>query len=123
MKTLYMINKVLIIINVILGLTIYFGLLFMIITGFAQVVMFIVYLSKWKKISDQYKTHFITYGCLTIITLIALFISVQLNHHADTIILLSLFMGGGLAFYFLYLSKKQYEFYNTNLKTDELLNS
>lgn len=91
----------------------------MVITGTCQVISFIIYLTQWKKISDRLKTPFIIYGVLTTITLIA-FKAGQTTYLGDDLIPI-LFFSGILAFYFLYLSKKQYDFSKENLKTDEVL--
>lgn len=114
MKTLYKINLILVIINVILGLTIYLGLLFMIITGVCQVVMYLIYLSKWKDISKELKTPFIKYGIITVITLSVF--SYALYDESDFLFTLPMITSGLLAFYFLYISKKQRDFYVSSLQ-------
>ena len=122
MKTLYKINLILIITNVILGFTIYLGLLFMIITGICQVLMYIIYLIKWKDISKELKTSFIIYETTTIITLILFSIGTQ-YHSGNFLIPVSMITSAMLAFYFLYLSKKQSDFSNLKLENNELLYS
>jgi len=122
MKTLYKINLILIIANVILGFTIYLGLLFMIITGITQIIMYTIYLTKWSNISKELKIPFIKYGTLTAITLIGLSLGIYYES-SDFLVPVTMIASGILAFYFLYLSKKQYEFYKINLNTNELLNS
>ncbi len=121
MKTLYKINLILIIINVILGFTIYLGLLFMIITGLCQVVMYIIYLIKWKDIAQGLRTPFIRYGTIMAITLILF--SLGMYYGSDHFLIpVTMITSGLLAFYFLYLSKKQYDFSKENLETGITLN-
>jgi len=110
MKTLYKINSIIIIINVILGFTIVLGLLFMQVTGLCQVITYFIYLGQWNKISNELKTPFKLYGLLTTITLIVFFSINQSRYLTDETIPILIF-SGFLAFYFLYLSKKQKDYY------------
>ena len=52
MKTIYKINKVVVIVNLILFLTIYFGMLFLPVTGIVQLVMFGIYCYKWQSVVE-----------------------------------------------------------------------
>ena len=69
MKIVYKINKIIIIINLILALIPFLGLLFMIITGFTQIVSYTIWISKWKHIHLTLQRYFIAYPFLVIIAL------------------------------------------------------
>lgn len=142
MKTIYRINVSLMIINVflgfmillevcvlfyfnniyynviiysVIGLTSLLSLLFIAIIATYQVVIFISYLTKWDKISNKLKIPIVMYGALTTIVLMATFNINQPgyigNNHFIIILILSFF----LAFYFLYLSKKQKDYYQLKI--------
>jgi len=154
MKTLYKTNLVLIFINVlsipIVLLSIVFvgfylswipfgsWVLFTILTGFIQILSYIIYLFKWNKISRTLKIPFIIYGICAAITITTFIVDISnttsmtgTGYHTEIpyylniifnaailifnlsqpiIIILALF----LALFFIYLSKQQYHFYKTD---------
>lgn len=121
MKTLYYLNIIIIFTNLLLGITVVFGLLFMMVTGVFQVICYIIYMTQWKKISSTLKTPFIIYGILTTVTLIPFFNVDNVGNLGDDAMPI-LFFSGILAFYFLFLSKKQYDFSKKNLEISETIN-
>jgi len=65
MKNLFLVNRLLVIINIILGFTIYFGLLFLILLGAVQIIMSIIIASSNKTYNTKIKTLFNTYALIT----------------------------------------------------------
>ncbi len=94
MKTLFKINKVIIIVNAILFIIPYFGLLFMIITGISQLTLFFIYVLKWKSIATQLKKHFIYYGVIASISIALLFMSKEFSYGRDIAMIISMVLGG-----------------------------
>jgi len=72
MKNLYHINKVLIIINIALGLTIYLGLLFLIPLGIVQIIMSIIIAYNEKKLTKEIRSLFNTYSITSSLILIGI---------------------------------------------------
>ncbi|WP_299683330.1 hypothetical protein [uncultured Dokdonia sp.] len=112
MQTLFKINKVIMIINAILFIIPYFGLLFMIITGISQLTLFLIYVSKWKLIATELKKYFISYGIVASISVGLLIISNKFSNGQDALMIISMLLGGILSLCFLYLSKKQSTYSN-----------
>jgi|GEM_PF-2634447 len=75
MKNLFKVNRVLIITNIVLGLTIYLGLLFLIPLGIAQVIMSVIIYNNLKQYNQQIKNQFIIYVSITSIILIGIVLS------------------------------------------------
>ncbi|WGD33736.1 hypothetical protein [Olleya sp. YS] len=73
MKNLYNINKTLIIINIILGFTIYLGLLFLIPLGIVQIIMAMVMIANEKKITKEIYNLLSVYCITTTVILIGFF--------------------------------------------------
>lgn len=115
-----------------------------IFTGLIQVLTYITYLFKWSEIYDTLKLPFKIYGIITAITIVIFIMDIShirdITHYSDMphylhIIFTSAFLvfelsnsiiivlAALLALFFIYLSKRQYDFYNSNINTDELLNS
>ena len=72
MKTLHRINLWLFIITVVLYLTVYFGMLFSMVLGFAQVIISLYILTEFNKLKKNTKILFSFYliGTVSILTLI-----------------------------------------------------
>ena len=113
MKLLYNINKVVIIINLILVIIPFLGLVFMFITGCVQVLSFLVLLLFWKRIDITLRNYFIAYPFLVSITLGILYIG------TDTSYAISMGIAALLAIGFLFILKKQKDL-SLNTTTDEL---
>ena len=142
MKIIYRINLTLIIINICIllmivpSIAIYFsGYAFFIPIGFfmsfaifsslIQVLMYIIYLFKWNKISDRLKSPFIFYGIIAMVEIIYLLTIISSIWGLDyiemfVVISMALFRPISLVFlitasfmalFSLYLSKKQYHLY------------
>ncbi len=109
MKTLFLINKTLIITNAILFITIYGGLLFLPITGAIQVCCFVYLLSRWSYVAPHLKKHFITYGAVTVLSL-SLLLCLQYFSSLDFLFWLPIILGIALSIYFLILTHKQSEY-------------
>lgn len=69
MKYLYLINKWLIIINALLFIIPFYGLMFLTILGSAQVIMALIIAFNFSKLNKSGKTQFIIYSIITIIVL------------------------------------------------------
>lgn len=107
MKNIYTINKIIIIVNLILYITLFGGLLFQMVTGTIQIISFIVYLFVWKKLDKTLHKHFIAYG-ITMITIVSIFFtSISFNHPMT---LFAIIASALLAVYFLFISKWQTDF-------------
>ena len=79
MKNLYQINKWLIIVNALLYITIYFGLIFQILLGTVQVIMAIIIAFNYSKLTVKTKRLFIIYSFATSIVLTLIFFTDYLN--------------------------------------------
>lgn len=101
MKLLYNINKVVIIMNLILIVIPFFGLIFMFITGCIQVISFIVFLFLWKKIAYSLRRYFLIYPILVGIALAIL------SLEKDVSFVISLSLSASMAIGFVFLLKKQ----------------
>ncbi|WP_299210048.1 hypothetical protein [uncultured Dokdonia sp.] len=101
MKHLYNINKVVIIINLVLVIIPFLGLVFLLVTGFFQVISFIACLIYWKRIDHSLRKYFIAYPFLAGICLGILAIE------TDVSFTISLSLSALLALSFLFLLKKQ----------------
>ncbi len=115
METIYKINKVIVIINLILALTIYFGMLFLPITGIVQIASFVYFLCHWKNINPRLKNHFIGYGISVVITL-SILSCINFFKSSSFFIWMPMISGICLAIYFLLLSKWQMEYTYTHHK-------
>lgn len=73
MKNLHNINKTLVIINIVLGFTIYLGLLFLIPLGIAQIIMAIVMIANEKKLTKEIYNLLTVYCIITTVILIGFF--------------------------------------------------
>lgn len=113
MKRLYNINKIVIIINLILVIIPFLGLVFMFITGCVQVISYSVCLMYWKRINSTLRNYFIVYPFLVSIALGTLYIG------TDTSYAISMSIAALLAIGFLFLLKKQKDL-SLNTTTDEL---
>ncbi|WP_308993847.1 hypothetical protein QLS71_010100 [Mariniflexile litorale] len=65
MKHLYLTNKWLLIINAVLFIIPYFGLLFLIILGIIQLIMCVVVIGKFNMLNKSGKTQLIVYSIIT----------------------------------------------------------
>lgn len=70
---MYLINKWFIIINIILYITVYLGLIFQILLGAVQVVMAIIIAFNFSKLIKRIKRLFIIYSIATIVFLVVFF--------------------------------------------------
>jgi hypothetical protein len=70
MKYLYQPNKWLVIINIILFIIPYLGLMFLVLLGASQVLMSIIIVSNYSKLERNIKAKFICYSFLSLIILI-----------------------------------------------------
>ncbi|MEP1490250.1 MAG: hypothetical protein ABJL44_06515 [Algibacter sp.] len=89
MKYLYQTNKWLIIINTILFLSPYIGLLFLILLGTIQVIMALISIPKFPKLDKNGKIKFIIYLVLTTIILTTLFTKGSWNNSVGKICVIS----------------------------------
>lgn len=105
MKTIYKINKVTVIINLILFIIPYFGLVFMMVTGVTQIIIYLIHLCYWDKTPTLFKKHLVLYGLLVITTLSFLYNSDQFVYGKDFVFASCLISAGLLAFYSLYISR------------------
>ncbi|WP_339848790.1 hypothetical protein [uncultured Dokdonia sp.] len=105
MKTIYKINKVIVIINLILFIIPYFGLIFMMATGATQIILYLIHICYWKKIPTLFKKHLILYGLLVMATLSFLYFGEEFVYAKDFVFVVSLISAGLLAFYSLYISR------------------
>ena len=110
MKTIYKINKVVVIVNLILFLTIYFGMLFLPVTGIVQLVMFGIYCYKWQSVVEPLKKHFVIYGSLALLSLGLLFLSPGLGYWDGFSLISSMVLGGLLSLYFLQITRRQVQY-------------
>lgn len=101
MKTLYTVNKIVFIINLILAFIPFAGLLFMMITGAVQVTSYMIYLTKWKQIHPVLRNYFILYPFLVGITCSILAIG------KDITFIISLSIATLIAICFLYITYRQ----------------
>lgn len=115
MKTIYLLNKFLIIANSILFLTLYLGMLFLIITGAVQILCFLYYSYHWKRVEPHLKRHFRYYAFLAFATLLVLQ-SIKYFKSIDFLFWTPILSGFVLSIYFFILSKWQKE-YTTQLKS------
>ena len=110
MKTLYNINKVTLIINLILVVIPFFGLIFMLITGCVQVISYIISLFLWKQIAHSLRRYFLIYPVLVSIALAILALE------KDVSFVISLSLSALIGIGFVFLLKKQ----NDGTSTHEL---
>lgn len=114
MKTMYQINKVVLIVNVLLFIIPFLGLLFLMITAITQLTLFAVYLWKWKMIATSLKKFFILYGILATIALSLLYVINLSAYGKDTIFIVSMVLATICAVLSLYLSRKQWRYLQIN---------
>ena len=117
MKNIYLINKIVIVANLLLYITIYGGLLFQMVTGTIQLLSFFIYLLLWKKLDKRLLKHFLAYGICTFIILIFFFTSISFNHPMT---LVAIITSALLAAYFLFISKWQTAYILQTEKTENL---
>jgi len=99
MKNIHQINKVLVIINVILGFTIYFGLLFLILLGIAQIFMSVIIAFNRKKLTKEINLLFNIYVSITTLIITSFFfMSFEFIPNQEGAIYLILFISVGMAF-------------------------
>jgi hypothetical protein len=103
MKNLYRTNKWLIIINLLLYLTIYFGMIFQIFLGAVQVLMSIYIFTKYNSLDKRIKPLFIAYVVLTVIILSLITSGLIVNTGFITVYLIIPML---LAFFHLYITYK-----------------
>lgn len=117
MKTLFLINKTLIITNAILFITVYGGLLFLPITGVIQVCCFVHLLFRWSDVAPHLKKYFIIYGAVTVLNLSLLICLIYFSSF-DFLFWLPIILGIALSIYFLILTYKQSEYTLTSQEKD-----
>ena len=115
MKNVYTVNKVLLIVNTLLFLTIYFGLLFLIVTGIVQILCFIYYMVHWEKIDPKLELYFRSYGVLVPLILCPFLFLEYLGDYMG-LLLIPLIAGSILAICFTLLSRKQMLYSQKSLK-------
>ena len=108
MRTIYKINKVVVIFNLVLVIISYFTMLFLPITGIIQLVMFGMYCIIWQSVAEPLKKHFAVYGFLVFISLRLLFFSGKLEYYRDFSLISSMVLGGLLSLYFLVICTSQW---------------
>lgn len=105
MKKLYQINKVLVIINIILGFTIYFGLLFLIPLGITQLIMSLIIAYNKKDLSNDISILFSVYIVITSIILLCILCNyLGYIHFDDSIFYLGMGTSILMAFLHLYIT-------------------
>lgn len=75
MKYLYLTNKWLVVINAILFIIPYFGLMFLIVLGGIQLLMYLIIASKYSNLNKSGKTQFLIYSFFTSLVLVLSLIS------------------------------------------------
>ncbi|WP_290702111.1 hypothetical protein [Lacinutrix sp.] len=105
MKNIHNINKGLIITNIILGFTIYFGLLFLIPLGISQIIMAIRMVIDEKKLTKEI-TSLLTIYCIssTLVLIILFFMYTTLIPGSEGLFLLIMIISVLLAFLHLYIT-------------------
>ena len=98
MKHIHKINKILIIINLILGLTIYFGLLFLIPLGIVQIIMSVIIAFYYRKLTNVIRLLLIIYCSITALVLISLLYMYLKSNDNQGLFILSMCISVGLAF-------------------------
>ena len=109
MKTIYLLNKILVSINAFLFLLYYIGLLFLPITGAIQVCCFVYLLFRWSDVAPHLKKYFIIYGVVTVLSL-SLLLCLNYFSSFDFLFWLPITLGIALSIYFLILTYKQSEY-------------
>lgn len=110
MKYLHQTNKWLIIINVILFIIPYFGLMFLVLLGASQVLMSIIIAANYSKLERNGKTKFIYYSILSIIILIITQLSFNDRlFYNDTIFVIVIIISVILAFLHLNITYQLYK--------------
>ena len=113
MKNLYLINKWLIIINTVLYITVYLGLIFQILLGAIQVIMAIIIAFNITKLTKRAKRLFQIYS-ITTITFLLLFLTDYIKLNNDLYELITwIIIPQTLAFLHLYIT---YLIYKTETK-------
>lgn len=113
MKNLYQINKTLVITNIVLGFTIYLGLLFLIPLGIAQIIMGIYMIYNEKKLTKKISKLLTFYILTSTSVLISLFfIYTSFFTNGDGLFILIMIISILLAFLHLYITY----LINNNLK-------
>ncbi len=110
MKHLYQINKWLVIINAVLFIIPYFGLMFLIILGAAQVLMSTIIAFNYSKLNRKGKIKFIIYSIFTLIILISTQLSFNEKlYYNDTIFIVIMITSIILAFLHLNITYQLYK--------------
>lgn len=117
MKTIYLLNKILVSINAFLFLLYYIGLLFLPITGAIQVCCFVYLLFRWSDVAPHLKKYFIIYGVVTVLSL-SLLLCLNYFSSFDFLFWLPIILGIALSIYFLILTYKQSEYTLTSQEKD-----
>ncbi|ANH60131.1 hypothetical protein [Dokdonia donghaensis] len=117
MKTIYLLNKILVSINAFLFLLYYIGLLFLPITGAIQVCCFVYLLFRWSDVAPHLKKYFIIYGVVTVLSL-SLLLCLKYFSSLDFLFWLPIILGIALSIYFLILTYKQSEYTLTSQEKD-----
>ncbi|WP_299150618.1 hypothetical protein [uncultured Dokdonia sp.] len=117
MKTIFLLNKILVSINAFLFLLYYIGLLFLPITGAIQVCCFVYLLYRWSDVAPHLKKYFIIYGVVTVLSL-SLLLCLNYFSSFDFLFWLPIILGIALSIYFLILTYKQSEYTLTSQEKD-----
>jgi len=105
MEKLYLINKVLVIINVILGFTIFLGLYFLIILGIAQILMSLIIAYNKKQLTEAITQMFNTYSIITAIILTGILLMYcKIIPSVDLLVYIGLIVSVIMAFLHLYIT-------------------
>ena len=84
-KSLFQLNRNLMITNAVLFLTVYFGMIFLIVLGLFQVVSSLIIASDFRKLTSKSKQLFITYSVLTISYFIIMLVTDYMRSNNDFI--------------------------------------
>ncbi len=123
MKTTYIFTLILTIINFLLVITntfliyidIFSGFILLIILGLYQILMSIIYLILWKKMSKKLRIPFIIYGVLATATIILMISGGEKFYIGIDLANFSIYTGTILSLYFLVLSILQTTFLKLKL--------
>ena len=84
-KSLYKLNRNLMITNAVLFLTVYFGMIFLIFLGLFQVISSLIIAFDFKKLTSKSKQLFISYAVLTISYFIIMLVTDYMRSNNDFI--------------------------------------
>lgn len=115
MKKIHQINKGLIITNVVLGFTIYLGLLFLIPLGIAQIIMTFILFKNKSKLTKEISTLLLNYVIFTTIVLIIfLLIYFSIITSKEELVIALMVISVILAFFHLYITSLVNKIININ---------